>query len=323
MSTGTNNTLRLVADIGGTHARFALCTSASDVAHISVLASDDFPSIEAAMRHYLETQGNPRVQVAVVGIANPVLGDQITMTNHPWTFSIEQTRQALGLQHMHVINDFTALALALPHLPRNELAQVGGGPGAANTPMAVIGPGTGLGVSALIPTPRGDMVPLAAEGGHVSFAPGDDLELMLWREARDEFGHVSVERLASGPGLVFIYECLCRDQGLTPRPYTPSDISQRAVANIDPLCRQALDTLCAILGTVASDLAVTLGARAGVYIGGGIIKRLGSYFAQSPFRARFENKGRFSSYLAAIPVYVIQSQQPALLGAAAYQDASR
>ncbi|NYT78144.1 glucokinase [Alcaligenaceae bacterium] len=321
ISTGTTKPLRLVADIGGTHARFALCSSVNDIKHISVLASDDFPSIDAAIHHYLSQHGNPGVETAVIGIANPVLGDQIKMTNHPWSFSIEQTRKALGLKHMHVINDFTALALSLPHLPSNELTQVGGGPGAKNTPMAVLGPGTGLGVSALIPTPQGSFVPLAAEGGHVSFSPENEQELILWREARDEYGHVSVERLVSGPGLVFIYESLCRAQGQSPEKYTPSDISEHAIANTDPLCREALDTLCAILGTVASNLAVTLGARAGVYIGGGIIKRLGSYFAQSPFRARFENKGRFSSYLAAIPVYVIQSKQPALLGAAAYESA--
>lgn len=317
-SASINKRLRLISDIGGTSARFALCASVNNVEQVSVLSTNKFASLEDAIRHYLHMRGSPRVDTAVIGIANPVLGDHVKMTNHSWSFSIEKTRKVLGLQHMHVINDFTALALALPYLPCNELTQVGGGAGIKNTPMAVVGPGTGLGVSGLIPTSHDSFVPLASEGGHVSFSPENELELMLWRDARDRYGHVSVERLVSGPGLAFIYTSLCRAHGTTPEKYTPSDISAHAVANTDALCRQALDALCAMLGTVASDVAVTLGARGGVYIGGGIIKKLGSYFSESPFRTRFENKGRFSSYLAAIPVYVIHSEYPGLLGAAAY-----
>ncbi|MYN13418.1 glucokinase [Pusillimonas sp. TS35] len=317
--TGRTGPLQLIADIGGTHARFALCTGVNDIHAVQVMESRAHPTLEAAIRQYLSDAGNPSVQRAAIGIANPVLDDHVKMTNGPWAFSIEQMRMALGLAQLHVLNDFAALAMALPYLPADELEQVGGGPGARGAPLGLLGPGTGLGVSALIPMPRGNWLPLATEGGHARFAPADDTEEMIWRHAVERFGgHVSQERLISGSGLRFIYECLCEDHGAVRQPYTPSQISEHAIAGGAPICRQALDTFCAMLGSAASDLAVTLGARGGVYIGGGIIKKLGSYFAASPFRARFEDKGRFRHYVAAIPVYVIRSQQPALTGAAAW-----
>ncbi len=157
--------LHLIADIGGTHARFALCTSVRDINKISVLAVADFPTIELAIFHYLNTTGAPLVKHAIIAIANPVLGDHVKMTNFPWQFSINATRKALGFEKLHVINDFTALAMALPHIPPNELLAVGGDRAVPGTPLGLLGPGTGLGVSALIPTPKGTWVPLAAEGG--------------------------------------------------------------------------------------------------------------------------------------------------------------
>lgn len=321
MSTGTPEHQRhLIADIGGTHARFALCTSAADIQKVDMLNSADFPTLPDAIRHYLDSHGKPTVRHAVIGIANPVLGDHIRMTNFPWEFSIEETRRSLGLDTLHVINDFTALALALPHLPKEELTRVGGDDGVPGCPMGVLGPGTGLGVSALVPSLTGKWIPLAAEGGHVSFAPADDRELMLWQAARREFGHVSNERLLSGSGLQFIHRTLCASRGLAAPEHTPADISRRALKEGDASCLEALDIFCAILGTAAGDLALTLGARSGIYIGGGIVPKLGDYFPSSPFRARFEDKGRFSAYLAAIPVFVINSAYPALLGAAAHLD---
>lgn len=306
----------LVADVGGTHARFALCGSDARPRHVRVLECRDYASIAQAVAHYAHEAGEPTLRRAVMGVANPVLGDQVQMTNHPWAFSVEQTRRALGLQSLDVINDFMALALAVPRLPPTELAQVGAGTAMAGAPRGLIGPGTGLGVSALIPQPQGKWLPIATEGGHASFAPQDQREAHLWRAAHAEFGHASLERLLSGPGLEFIYREL---DGLAAEAATLSaqEISGRAAENTCPRCRMALDTFCAILGTAASDLALTLGARGGIYIGGGIIPKLGDYFAASPFRARFEDKGRFSGYLAAISVFVIDSPYAALLGAAA------
>ncbi len=321
MSTGTPERPRhLIADIGGTHARFALCSSVQTIEQISIVATADYPTLEKAIRAYLQRCGNPPVKRAVMGIANPVLGDHMKMTNSPWEFSIEETRRALGFDYLHLINDFTALALSLPHLAAAELEQVGSGTSVPHTPLGLLGPGTGLGVSALIPGQSG-WTPLAGEGGHTSFAPSNELELELWQQAHRAYGHVSMERLVSGSGLQFIYQALCRLAGATAQDYSPADISRQALAGTCEQCREALDTFCAILGTAAGDLAVTLGARGGIYIGGGIVPQLGGYFAQSPFRARFEDKGRFSAYLAAIPVFVITSANPGLLGAAAYVDA--
>lgn len=323
MSTGTpeQKPLRLIADIGGTHARFALSTSVDVIQDVEVVDVADYPTIEAAINHYLRSVGNPKIRHAALGIANPIVGDHVKMTNFPWEFSIEATRVACGLEKLHFINDFTALALALPHLPQSDLRSVGGGQSVAGTPLGVIGPGTGLGVSALIPTTKGGWVPLAAEGGHVSFSPSDENELILWQEAHAEFGHVSMERLVSGSGLQFIYRKLCERAGAPAQEHSAAEISKHAIADSCRYCRAALDTFCAILATVASNLALMLGARGGIYIGGGIIPKLGDYFVTSPFRERFNDKGRFSDYLAAIPIFVITGENPALAGAAAYLDA--
>jgi glucokinase len=317
MSTGLPNTWpRLLADIGGTNARFALETAPGVLEDIQVLPCASHPTLEAAMRSYLAEVGSRAVAHAAIGIANPVTGDWVQMTNHHWAFSIEATRQALGLTSLIVINDFTALALSLPHLPRKELVQVGGGDAISGSPLALIGPGTGLGVSALIPSPGGYM-PLAGEGGHVSFAPFDEREAAIWRYARDRHGHVSAERLLSGPGLVLIYHALAALAGEAEQDLSAADITARGLSGSCPRCRETLDAFCAMLGTAAANLALTLGARGGVYLGGGIVPRLIDYFKTSPFRPRFEDKGRFSAYLAGIPVFVINSRYPALIGASA------
>jgi glucokinase len=280
----------------------------------------DFARIDLAIQHYLNLHGNPAVGHAVMGIANPVIGDQVQMTNSPWHFSIEQTRQHFGFQSLRLINDFTALAMAVPYLAAHDLRAVGTGQAVSGTPLGLVGPGTGLGVSGLIPTRGGKWHALAAEGGHVSFAASSSGEQALWEDARRQFGHVSMERLVSGRGLQFIYQHLSRAAGAPAQDYTPANITGHAIAGTDPHCGQALDMFCAILGTAASNLALTLGARGGIYVGGGIVPRLGNYFDQSPFRSRFNDKGRFSDYLAAIPVFVITSDNPALLGAAALLD---
>ncbi len=306
----------LLGDVGGTHARFALCTAAG-IEQVQVLACADYPTLTDAVAHYLAAVGQPSVRHAAIGIANPVYGDAVRMTNHHWAFSIEAVRRALGLTSILVLNDFAVLAQALPFIPASELRQVGGGPAAPDAPRALLGAGTGLGVSGLIPDGHGGWLPLAGEGGHVSFAPFDEREVAVWRIARERFGgHVSAERLLSGPGLEFLHQALAGIDGVAAPPLRAADISARALAGSDPLCVQTLTLFCTLLGTVAGDLAITLGARGGVYIGGGIVPRLGEFFARSPFRARFEDKGRTSAYLRDIPVWVIHSPHPALLGAA-------
>jgi glucokinase len=251
-----------------------------------------------------------------VAIANPVEGDQVRMTNYHWEFSIEQMRERLGLQTLVVVNDFTALALALPRLRPSQRRQVGGGSPVARSVVGLIGAGSGLGVSGLIPAEDG-WVALGTEGGHTSFSPRDERELDILRYAMTQHSHVSFERLVSGPGLELTYRALLYRAGRAVQALPAPEITRLALEGSDAACVEALEAFCAMLGTAASNLAVTQGAMGGVFIGGGIVPRLGAWFDRSPFRARFEDKGRFSEYLRAIPTYVITAEHATLDGASA------
>jgi glucokinase len=273
-----------------------------------------------AIEHYLAlvgaSAGAMRPRTGCIGAAGPVLGDHLQLFNAPWGFSIEGLRQALGLARLRVLNDFTVLALALPHLPRAELVQIGGQPPAGGATMGLIGAGTGLGVSGLVPNLQGQWSPIAGEGGHVTLAASDEDEAHLIALLRARFGHVSAERVLSGCGLVVLYEAHAQLAGRPAQPLTPADVTSKGLSGQCALCEAALRSFCLFMGTVASNLAVSLGAQGGLYIGGGIVPRLGDFFVQSGFRARFDAKGRYSGYLGRIPVYVIHSPYPALIGAA-------
>lgn len=318
----SDDPFRLLADIGGTNVRFALLPRGSErpQRERSLLCAD-YPGFEQAARAYLADAGNPRVGEAAIDVATAVTGDLVKLTNSPWAFSIEQTRRQLGLTRLLVLNDFTALALSLPRLSATELRQVGRGQALPHKPIALIGAGTGLGVSGLVPC-GARWVPLEGEGGHVAFSAMDAREDGVLGVLRERFGHVSGERMLSGPGLVNIYQALCRMDQAPVRALEPGQIAQSALDGADPQCVEALAMFCAALGTAAANLAITLGARGGLYIGGGIVPKLGDYFERSSFRARFEHKGRFSFYLAAIPTFVILAEYPALRGLAAALDAA-
>lgn len=306
---------RLLGDVGGTHARFALETAPGSIAGVRVLHTGDHPDIAAALRAYLAQEGIASPRHAAIAIANPVEGDRVSMTNHDWSFSIEALRREFGFDTLRVINDFTALALALPFLGEDGRRQIGGGAARPRAAIGLVGPGTGLGVSGLIPAGEG-WTPLASEGGHVSFSPADERELAVLQFAWREHAHVSAERLVSGPGLELVQRALAARAGAPVEPLDAPQIVARALAG-DERCRDSVDCFCAMLGTVASNLALTLGALGGVYVGGGIVPRLGEHFDRSPFRARFEAKGRFSAYLERIPTYLITAPHPAFTGAAA------
>lgn len=306
--------MNLVADVGGTNVRFALARGRQLHAEAS-FACAQFPSLAAAIEAFLTQSAATRPREAAVAIASAVTEDWVAMTNHSWAFSIEQTRQMLGLERLLVLNDFTALALSLPHLGVHELRQVGGGKAMANAPIALIGAGTGLGVSGLLPSPSG-WVAIDGEGGHCSFSPANEREADILRIVWRDYPHVSSERLISGIGFDNLYRAIAELDGRPAPPLEPAQITQRALAHADPLCMGVLETFCAMLGTAAANLAVTLGARGGVYVGGGIVPKLGEFFDRSGFRRRFEDKGRFSNYLAAIPAFVILAEHPALVGAA-------
>ena len=311
---------RLLGDVGGTNARWAWQARAGAAPErVRTLACKDFHVVDACIAQYLLDESLPAPRHAAFGIATAVTGDAVQMTNHPWRFSIAGLRASLGLERLLVLNDFEALAQAVPSLGAGDLRPVGSGVAVVGASMAVLGAGTGLGVSGLVADGRGGWSPIVGEGGHVTLAAGNAREASLLAVLRERFGHVSAERALSGPGLVNLYEAVCVLDGEAVESLAPADVLARALGEASARCVQceeALATFAALLGSVAGNLALTLGARGGVYIGGGIVPRLGAQFDALPFRARFEDKGRFRSYLAAIPSWVITAEAPALLGAA-------
>ncbi len=310
------NPPRLLADIGGTFARFALETGTGQFDHAASLRCADHADFHAAVSAYLHSVPEGRIAHAAIAIANPVAGDAVRMTNYHWQFSIEQMRARLGFDTLVVVNDFTALAMSLPRLRVEDRRQVGGGESRPKSVVGLIGAGSGLGVSGLIPADDG-WVALGTEGGHTSFSPHDERELAILRYAWRRYPHVSFERLLSGPGIALIHAALADRDGAPAEALAAPEITRRALAGSDPRCVETLDAFCAVLGTAAANLAVTQGAFGGVYIGGGIVPRLGAYFDRSPFRARFEDKGRFSDYCKGIPTFVITAEQATFVGVSA------
>ncbi|MFZ3285232.1 MAG: glucokinase [Telluria sp.] len=306
---------RLLADIGATHARFALETAPGVLRSVKVFKCDDFSGIVPLLDSYLADHPGIRLNHAAFALANPISGDIIRMTNRDWHFSTDDVRRELGLNTLLIVNDFTALAMSLPALPAKDLLQVGGGVPTPNAVSGVLGPGTGLGVSGVIPTLDG-FVTLGSEGGHVSFAPADERELAVLQYAWKEWPHVSCERLISGPGMELIHRALAQRNGVAANARSSPEIISGALDERDPLCLEVLECFCGMLGGAAANLAVTLGAFGGIFIGGGIVPRMAELFAASPFRARFEAKGRFTDYLAHIPTYVIMTPNPAFYGVA-------
>jgi glucokinase len=306
---------RLLADIGATHARFALQTAPGTYRSVRVLKCDDYAGIVPLLRFYLSEHTEVRLHHAALALANPVSGDYVRMTNRPWEFSTDAVRRELGLMTLLVVNDFTGLAMGIPGLKDEDLMQVGSGKPTANAVIGVLGPGTGLGVSGVIPTLDG-FVTLGSEGGHVNFAPADEREFAVLQLAWREWKHVSNERLISGPGMEIIYRALAQRNGINARKRDSAAIIAGALEEKDPLCQEVLECFCGMLGGAAANLAVTLGAFGGIYIGGGIVPRMGEWFKSSPFRARFEAKGRFSDYIAGIPTYVITTPHVAFDGVA-------
>ncbi|HBF51922.1 MAG TPA: glucokinase [Massilia sp.] len=306
---------RLLADIGATHARFALETAPGVLRQTAVLRCDAFSGIVPLLNAYLDEHGGERIAHAAFAMANPISGDLVRMTNRDWQFSTDEVRRTMGWSTLLIVNDFTALAMALPGLQANDVLQVGGGKPAPHAVAGVLGAGTGLGVSGVIPTADG-FITLGSEGGHVNFAPADEREFAILQYAWREWPHVSNERILSGPGMELVYRALAERNGVQAQApaRTAAEIVSCALEDNDTLCLEVLECFAGMLGGAAANLAVTLGAFGGIFIGGGIVPRIAPWFATSPFRARFEAKGRFTDYLAQIPTYVIMTPNPALRG---------
>jgi len=317
---------RLLGDVGGTNARWAWQHAPGDaLSNVRTLAGSDYATIADCVAAYLKAEGLPAPRDVGFGIATAVTGDRVQMTNHPWSFSISALRTALGAARLRVLNDFEALAHAVPALDADQLSPVGAGAAVRDAAVAVIGPGTGLGVSGLVSDGHAGWRVIVGEGGHVTLPAATTREASMLAVMRERFSHVSAERALSGPGLVNLYEAACALDGETAASLEPADVMARAFASgaaHDAQCEEAVTTFASLLGNVAGNLALTLGARGGVYIGGGIVPRLGARFAQLPFRKRFVDKGRFRAYLETIPTWVITAESPALLGAARALDAT-
>ncbi len=314
-------TPRLLVDLGGTNVRCALQRAGGPAKQVVRMKVADHPGLGAALARYLETTEGPGPACAAIAVAAPVTGDQVELTNARWAFSRDELCKELALESLHVVNDFTAIAMGLPDLGDEHLLPVGGGRAVSGAPMAVLGPGTGLGVSGLLPV--GDRwLALAGEGGHVTLPATDEREAGIIALLRGEEGHVSAERLISGSGLVNLYQALCMLSGVPAPELRPDEISQRALKG-DSLAHDAVTLFFSFLGTVAGNLALTLGAFGGVYIAGGIAPRLKDVFVASPFRAKFEAKGRYSSYMTDIPTWLVLDEVPAFRGLAAILDGHR
>ena len=307
----------LVGDVGGTNARLALCNVENgDITQAKTYSGLDFPSLEAVVVHYLK-EHSVSVTDGCIAIACPITGDWVAMTNHTWAFSTAEMKKNLGFEHLEIINDFTAVSMATPMIKDEHLIKFGGGEPIEGKPVAVYGAGTGLGVAHLVHVNR-RCVSLPGEGGHVDFAPNSEEEDIILEVLRAEVGHVSAERVLSGPGLVNLYRAIVKSDNRLPEKLEPKDITERALADSCIDCRRALSLFCVILGRFGGNLALNLGTFGGVYIAGGIVPRFMEFFKASGFRAAFEDKGRFKDYVREIPVFMITHGQPGLLGAGAH-----
>ncbi len=307
----------LVGDVGGTNARLALIDTAGHIRHPRIFPCKDYPSLTEVIDEYINTTaGKKRPPKAVIAVAGPVVDGEIEFTNIDWTVSEVDLLSTFEFEAVDLINDFAAQALACTRLEGPDLRGIGPelGRGAHDCPLVALGAGTGFGVAALARGERGDIA-ISTEGGHAGFAPSDEVELEIWRRLNAKFGRVSIERLLSGSGLYEVYRTLAElDSKVVALPDEMAVTKEGLVG--DPLAAAALDRFGGMLGAVAGDLALTYGARGGVYVSGGIAPRMAERLAAGPFRRRFEDKGRLSDYVRSIPTFLVLHPYPAIVGAA-------
>jgi glucokinase len=326
--------INLIADIGGTNIRLAQATAKLgtntrdiDINDIETYQCKEFASLADVVAHYIDVKAlNNLVINACFAIACPVDNDLISMTNLPWQFSQKELKQTLNLHSLRFINDYTAIAMAIPLLSEQQKIKIGGGESIAGKPISVCGPGTGLGVANLVPLSLSGNEQwhcISGEGGHIDFAPVNKIEQQVMNFIQDIKKRVSYEQLLSGYGLEQIYQALLfinRGKEITTveDKLTAKDITANALNATCTVCEQTLTLFCDVLGSFAGNLALIMNSQGGVYIAGGIVPRFVDYLKLSDFRARFETKGRLSSITEQAPTYVITEEQPGLLGAAAF-----
>lgn len=309
--------LSVVVDLGGTNIRLAVCELESGTLNQrEEFICAEFLTLEAVLKKYFETLKG-EVKHLCIGIACPVEGDHISMTNLSWSFSKEALKNKFKLASLFIINDYTAISLALPFLSSKEKIQIGTGEAQPNGPTAVFGPGTGLGVSHIIKV-ADKWISLDGEGGHISFSANTREQADILFFLQEQFGHVSAERILSGQGLVNIYQSLCILSDQLPRLKQPKDVTKAALNGSCDIASRTMNIFCQVMGSFAGNLALTLNCTGGVYIAGGIVSRFVALFESSEFRTFFEEKGRFKAQLLTIPTFLITHTNAGLLGATVY-----
>jgi glucokinase len=310
----------LVADIGGTNARFAIARGTIRdgfvLDEVRRLKNEDFEHLRDAAHAFLESCTGDRPQLGCFAVAAPVSAGTIRLTNSTWRFKPDELAAELGLASIIPVNDFAAQARGAPLVAADDTVTLIEAMPLADAPCAVLGPGTGLGLGILVPRPTGIIV-IPTEGGHAGFAPRTDEEIAVGRFIADEFGFVSWERLLSGRGLVNIQRALCSLEGQVWPGHRPEDITAEAMSDEHSISRRVVNLFCAGLGAYAGDVAVLTGARGGIYLGGGILPKIRPLLEASAFTARFTRRGPMTGYASQIPISLIMSDAAALLGAAA------
>lgn len=302
----------LLGDVGGTNARFAVLSDGA-LGPIDHLRVAEHARFEDALAAYLKLQNNPAIRCALFAVAGVVHGERCELTNNAWVVDAAVLRAQFGFADVRLINDFEAVAWSLPNLKSKDLRQLGGGKAEPGAPMLAIGPGTGLGVAAYVPTGKTGRA-LMSEGGHTTLPSGSVREDAIIATLRQSLRHVSAERILSGPGLERLYRTIATLDGVTVPDRPAREITKAGIEGSCAVSRAALDTFCAMLGEVAGNFALVFGAQGGVFIGGGFVPRMRDYLPGTQLRARFDAKGRMSAYVRAIPVYLILHDDPAFIG---------
>lgn len=319
MSVKKNHRL-LVGDIGGTNCRIAGCDpETGHISHIQIYSVERTQSLEHALRRYKQEHPAFRYCRAAISIANPIVGDRVMMTNAHWDFSIEQTRLGCQFEDLFMLNDWESVALALPFLTDRDLTQINDCPSTKSGNRALCGVGTGLGAAGLAEGKDQQWMPIAGEGGHVSFSPMDQDEIRILEAMVDEHQHVSFERILSGAGMVSLYRAIAKINGDPIEAATPKQIVSGAVSQTRSTYGRTIQTFCGILGNFAGNLCLTLGATGGIYVGGGVIQKIddAGLFDKKAFLERVTSKGRLSGWLNDVPAYLIKTPYAGLVGAAA------
>lgn len=313
----------IVADIGGTNARFGLVTQNKEtgegfvIDHKQKYPSNQFENIEYAAQHYIDSLNGLQVSGACLAVAGPITGDAVNLTNLNWAFSIKDVMKSLGLEKLKVINDFAAYAFATRHVLPEHLLSLNEGQSIEGCPIAIVGPGTGFGVAALVPqADRWNVLP--TEGGHITLAAKNSLQASIIAVLSQQFSHISVERVLSGPGLKNLYQAYAKVEGIQVEELRSSEITANALSNANSLEHRTLSLFCAWLGQTCGDLALNLGARGGVYLGGGVLLRFTDFLLDSEFMSCFIAKGQMQEYLQQMPVKLVTEGNSALLGAASW-----